>query len=87
MNSGIISSQGKVYFVMKAGRHYVQNTMPLFSAQHIVENGRRVVDRQVDALAGAWYRCVDDSFFFPIHPPVDAAPGADKVTRRKGGGK
>ena len=66
MGMKIKAKDNKVTFVMMAGKHFVQNTMPLSSAEQIIKSGKVVKDEQVAALCNAMFRCVDDKYFFPL---------------------
>ena len=66
MDMKIKANDNKVTFVMRAGKHFVQNTMPLSSAEQIIKSGKVVTDEQVAALCNAMFRCVDDKYFFPL---------------------
>ena len=66
MDMNIKAKDNKVTFVMRTGKHFVQNTMPLSSAEQIIKNGKVVKDEQVAALSNAMFRCVDDKYFFPL---------------------
>lgn len=66
MNMKIKTKDNKVTFVMRTGKHFVQNTMPLSSAEQIIKSGKVVKDEQVAALCNAMFRCVDDKYFFPL---------------------
>lgn len=66
MDMKIKAKDNKVTFVMRTGNHFVQNTMPLSSAEQIIKSGKVVKDEQVAALCNAMFRCVDDKYFFPL---------------------
>lgn len=66
MDMKIKAKDNKVTFVMRAGTQFVQNTMPLSSAEQIIKSGKVVKDEQVAALHNAMFRCVDDKYFFPL---------------------
>lgn len=66
MDMKIKAKDSKVTFVMRTGKQFVQNTMPLSSAEQIIKNGKDVKDEQVAALCNAMFRCVDDKYFFPL---------------------
>ena len=66
MDMKIQANDNKVTFVMRAGKQFVRNTMPLSSAEQIIKNGKVVKDEQVAALSNAMFRCVDDKYFFPL---------------------
>ena len=66
MDMKIKAKDNKVTFVMRAGTQFVQNTMPMSSAEQIIKNGKVVKDEQVAALCNAMFRCVDDKYFFPL---------------------
>lgn len=66
MDMKIKVKDNKVTFVMRTGKHFVQNTMPLSSAEQIIKSGKVVKDEQVAALCNAMFRCVDDKYFFPL---------------------
>lgn len=66
MSMRIKSQKGIVTFIMKAGKDFVQNTMPLSTAEFFVKNGKNVEDKQVEALNNDHYRCVDNTYFFPL---------------------
>ena len=66
MDMKIKAKDNKVTFVMRAGTQFVQNTMPLSSAEQIIKSGKVVKDEQVAALCNAMFRCVDDKYFFPL---------------------
>lgn len=66
MDMKIKAKDNKVTFVMQTGKHFVQNTMPLSSAEQIIKSGKVVKDEQVAALCNAMFRCVDDKYFFPL---------------------
>ena len=66
MDMKIKAKDNKVTFVMRTGKHFVQNTMPLSSAEQIIKSGKVVKDEQVAALCNAMFRCVDDKYFFPM---------------------
>ena len=65
MDMKIKAKDNKVTF-MRAGKHFVQSTMPLSSAEQIIKSGKVVKDEQVAALCNAMFRCVDDKYFFPL---------------------
>ena len=50
MDMKIKANDNKVTFVMRTGKHFVQNTMPLSSAEQIIKSGKVVKDEQVAAL-------------------------------------
>ena len=66
MDMKIKAKDNKVTFVMRAGKQFVQNIMPLSSAEQIIKSGKVVKDEQVAALSNAMFRCVDDKYFFPL---------------------
>lgn len=66
MNMRIKARKGNVTFVMRAGKDFVQNTMPLSSAECIIEKAKVKEDKQVEALNNDFFRCVDDTYFFPL---------------------
>ena len=66
MDMKIKDKDNKVTFVMRAGKQFVQNTIPLSSAEQIIKSGKVVKDEQVAALSNAMFRCVDDKYFFPL---------------------
>lgn len=66
MDMKIKTKDNKVTFVMRAGKQFVQNIMPLSSAEQIIKSGKVVKDEQVAALCNATFRCVDDKYFFPL---------------------
>lgn len=66
MDMKVKTKDNKVTFVMRAGKQFVQNTMPLSSVEQIIKNGKVVKDEQVAALSNAMFRCVDDKYFFPL---------------------
>ena len=72
MEKQIKSQDNKVVFVMRTGKQFVRNTMPLSGAEQIIKSGKNVEDKQVAALGNALYRCVDDKYFFPlVETPVN----------------
>ena len=66
MDMKIKSQDNKVTFLMRAGKDFVQNSMPLSSAEQIIKNGKSVKDVQDAVLGNAMFRCVDDKYFFPM---------------------
>lgn len=66
MDMKIKAKDNKVTFVMRTGKQFVQNTMPLSSAEQIIKSGKVVKDEQVATLSNAMFRCVDDKYFFPL---------------------
>ena len=66
MDMKIKAKDNKVTFVMRAGKQFVQNIMPLSSAEQIIKSGKVVKDEQVAALRNTMFRCVDDKYFFPL---------------------
>lgn len=66
MDMKIKAKDNKVTFVMRAGKQFVRNTMPLSSAEQIIKSGKVVKDEQVATLCNAMFRCVDDKYFFPL---------------------
>ena len=66
MDMKIKAKDNKVTFVMRAGKQFVQNTMPLSIAEQIIKSGKVVKDEQVAALCNTMFRCVDDKYFFPL---------------------
>ena len=66
MDMKVKAKDNKVTFVMRAGKQFVQNAMPLSSAEQIIKNGKVVKDEQVADLGNAMFRCVDDKYFFPL---------------------
>ena len=65
-NMKIKSKDNTVTFFMKAGKHFVKNTMPLSSAESMIAHAKEVKDAQVEALGNVMCRCVDDMHFFPL---------------------
>ena len=51
MDMKIKAKDNKVTFVMRAGKHFVQNTIPLSSAEQLIKNGKVAKDEQVAALS------------------------------------
>lgn len=66
MNMRIKARKGNVTFIMRAGKDFVQNTIPVSSAECILENAKAVEDKQVESLNNDFYRCADDTYFFPM---------------------
>ena len=66
MDMKIKAKDNEVTFVMRAGKQFVQNIMPLSSAEQIIKSSKVVKDEQVAALHNAMFRCVDDKYFFPL---------------------
>ncbi len=66
MNMRIKARKGIVTFIMRAGKDFVQNTMPVSSAECIVKSAKAVEEKQVEALNNDFFRCVDDTYFFPL---------------------
>lgn len=66
MTMRIKARKGNVTFIMRAGKDFVQNTMPFSSAEYIIKNGKAVEDKQVESLSNDFFRCVDNTYFFPL---------------------
>ena len=78
MDMKIKTKGSKVTFVMRTGKHFVQNTMPLSSAEQIIKSGKVVKDERVAALCNAMFRCVDDKYFFPLEEVLSKKTKAKK---------
>lgn len=79
--SNIKHENGKVIYVMRTGKNYVRNHMPLSYAQAIVKNGKNV--EETDKRGFGMEICVDDKYFFPIEPEKTVKPkkkADDEVT-------
>ena len=56
------SKNGKVEFLMRAGKDFVKSTMDEDMAQAIIDKGKEKKKSKINSLSIA----VDDKFFFPI---------------------
>ena len=76
----IKSEKGKVVFVMRTGKTFVRNTMPLSSAQSIINRSKNV--EETDKRGAGVEICVDDKYFFPTEPEkVSVKPKEDKADK------
>ena len=59
----IKSENGKVTFVMRAGKDKVRSQMTLWEAQRIVDTATNIVETATEII-------VDDTYFFPAEKEV-----------------
>lgn len=71
----IKSEKGKVVFIMRTGKTFVRNTMPLSTAQSIINRSKDV--EETDKRGFGMEICVDDVFFFPVDEKAKAKKKED----------
>ena len=71
---------GKVIYVMRTGKTFVRNHMPLAYAQSIINRGKNV--EETDKRGYGIEICVDDKYFFPMEQkaPKTKKKETDEVT-------
>ena len=63
--------KGKVTYVMRTGKNFVRNYMPLAHAKAIIKRSKNV--EETDKRGYGTEICVDDKYFFPMEEPVKKA--------------
>lgn len=58
--------KGKVTYVMRTGKTFVRNHMPLAYAQSIINRSKDV--EETDKRGCGIEICVNDKYFFPVEP-------------------
>lgn len=74
--SKIKHEKGKVTYVMRTGKNFVKNQMPLAYATAIMKRSKNV--EETDKRGCGTEICVNDKYFFPIEEPVKKVE--DEVT-------
>lgn len=78
MNYKLKNVNGKVSFLLRAGKDMVRNQMSMASAQHLLSNGKVTKSNIKD-----YSICVDDKWYFEGEVYKKAAPQTENIPQKE----